>query len=88
MIKALNNEDSDVVIKDKNWIKKYSEDFKKRFIKRDRNGRGRYPQRRDGSDPRRGPKGEKRADDRDLDRELRDYWLTQKGGNKGEEGKL
>jgi tRNA(Met) C34 N-acetyltransferase TmcA len=32
MIKALNNEDSDVVIKDKNWIKKYSEDFKKRFI--------------------------------------------------------
>ena len=33
-------------------------------------------------------KEEKRADDRDLDRELRDYWLTQKGGNKGEEGKL
>lgn len=32
MIKALNNEDSEVVIKDRNWIKKYAEDFKRRFI--------------------------------------------------------
>ncbi len=33
----------------------------------------------------RGGRRDSKQDDRDLDRELRDYWIVQKGGKKGEE---
>ena len=56
--------------------------FKRHIAKRDH----------DGSNPivKQGPKGtkggrDKKADDRDLDRELRDYWIGQKG-NKADIG--
>ena len=56
-----------------------SRPFKKRFIKRE--GR----RRTEGKEGKGGRKPHKRTEERDLDRELRDYWLTQKGG-KADEG--
>jgi hypothetical protein len=51
--------------------------FKKHHIgKRDHDGKGRRGGPRDGKGGR-----DKKADDRDLDRELRDYWIGQKGNN-------
>lgn len=48
---------------------------KRRIVRRDRNGKPRIIRkggaRRDNRD--------KKADDRDLDRELRDYWIGEKG---------
>jgi hypothetical protein len=42
--------------------------FKKRFIKRDNEGKPRIAGKKDGKVPKKGGKGDKKADDRDLDR--------------------
>lgn len=56
--------------------------FKKRFIKRDQPRNQKDRKGKSGK----GPRKEKRnPENRDLDRELRNYWVTQKGGE-GNEG--
>ena len=50
--------------------------FKKRFIKRDQPGQGK-PGHAKG--PKKGHNQKRKPEDRDLDRELRDYWVGTKG---------
>lgn len=56
---------------------------KGKFIRKEDRGDARG-EGRDGRRGRGGRRFEKRRDDRDLDRELRDYWITQRGGDKNE----
>lgn len=51
--------------------------FKKRFIKRDQPASQKDRKGKPGKGPR---KDKRKPENRDLDRELRDYWVTQKGG--------
>lgn len=53
--------------------------FKKRFIKRDQHGKPHGGKGKPGKGPRKGQGEKRKPEDRDLDRELRDYWVGQKG---------
>jgi len=54
--------------------------LKKKMIKRDKNGKAKIVTKKAGLNK---PKfDKKKVEDRDLDRELRDYWITQRGGKK------
>lgn len=56
--------------------------FKKKFIRRDRDDQGQRNERGDYKHGGRRDRGKKV--ERDLDRELRDYWITHKGDANGE----